>query len=652
MRAPRWRQLACVTAVVALAPASAWAQCYQFTGGCSTFPQQCFPSAAGPTFFFDGLTSQWRLAADSPETTCHAPVTFGPPACCASAPPGSSQPTLKNLRAVLVANNGDTDTYAVSVDYDAPDFFCTADGDWPPGFTCFNDPLFIGDHLVLYLGSATSPIDVLSRGFVYFENGTWTTNVTVGCGESKAVSAQITYLTTAGLFSPGEAHTEVIDVTGPPCTDRRLCSAGAGGAATGAAHPINAGSGDVTLTVPLFNLAQSPLSLGFGLTYHSQQPRYPGLVSSPVGLGWTHPYAQTLRPVDRVASSLYHLTAEGYESEYVIQSDGSWLAASPGELRGRVVVAGGRYLLTDLDGTTTAFDTVTGAWLQTTDRWGNTIQGGFDGQGNLMSVTDAEGRQIQLAYCGGQLAQVTLPGGESWRLGYQGSVLAEVFDPLHTGSQPWRTFGYVADSQGVVRLLSAARDEAGVLLEGHAYDGQDRGVSSVSEGGRDQVSFEYATPGTGQTRVTHAIDGAISQVSVFTLIYGKGRYLPTEILGDCPTCGGATSDDQHFTYTNDNHVASRTDGNGHVTQYAYDGDGNVTARTEAVGTAQQRTTAYQYAYAPWPNFLTEVDEPSAAKAGAQKVTTFGWNATGAPETVLTTALCGVPSYVESAGDRA
>jgi hypothetical protein len=102
----------------------------------------------------------------------------------------------------------------------------------------------------------------------------------------------------------------------------------------------------VTLAVPFFTLAQSPLSLSFGLTYHSEVPRNPALVSSPAGVGWTHPFAQTLRPVDRVASSLYHLTAEGYESEYVRQGDGSWIAASPGELRGRVVAAGGQYQLT------------------------------------------------------------------------------------------------------------------------------------------------------------------------------------------------------------------------------------------------------------------------------------------------------------------
>ncbi|HLX11141.1 MAG TPA: carboxypeptidase regulatory-like domain-containing protein, partial [Thermoanaerobaculia bacterium] len=426
-----------------------------------------------------------------------------------------------------------------------------------------------------------------------------------------------------------------------PCpTDRRQCAAGDGGAGSGAGMPINAGSGDVMVTVPLFTLAQSPLQLDFGLIFHSEPPRFPGLVSSVVGLGWTHPYAQTLRPVDAVASILYHITPEGFESEYARQADGSWTALSPGELRGRVVTVGSQYQLTDLDGTTTAFDLTTGNWLATTDRWGNSLLGGYDAAGNLVSVTDAEGRQVQLAYNGSQLAQITLPGGEIWRLVYQGAELTQIFDPLHTGSQPWRTFGYVADRLGVVRLLSEERDEAGFLLEGHGYDGLDRGVTSVSESGRNLVTFEYATPAAGETRVTHAIDGVTSQVSVFTLTYGKGRYLPTEILGDCPTCGGATSDDQHFTYTPDNHVASRTDGNGNVTQYAYNGDGNVTAMIEAVGTAQQRTTTYLYGYAPWPNFRTEVDEPSAAKPGSEKVTTFAWNASGTPETVLTAAEAG------------
>src|SRR4029079_11858992 len=69
-------------------------------------------------------------------------------------------------------------------------------------------------------------------------------------------------------------------------------------------------------------------------------------------------------------------------------------------------------------------------------------------------------------------------------------------------------------------------------------------------------------------------------------------------------------------------------------------DGNVLSMTEAAGTAAERTTSYRYGYALWPNFRTEVDEPSAARSGPQKVTTFTWNSSGPRETLLTVAESG------------
>jgi hypothetical protein len=95
----RWLKLALAGIALTLTPAALRAQCFKLNGGCGAFPQQCFPGASGPTFFFDGVTSQRRLAANSAGSTCHQPVTVGPPACCASAPPASSRPTLSNLRA-------------------------------------------------------------------------------------------------------------------------------------------------------------------------------------------------------------------------------------------------------------------------------------------------------------------------------------------------------------------------------------------------------------------------------------------------------------------------------------------------------------------------------------------------------------------------
>ncbi|HEX3529965.1 MAG TPA: carboxypeptidase regulatory-like domain-containing protein, partial [Thermoanaerobaculia bacterium] len=292
------------------------------------------------------------------------------------------------------------------------------------------------------------------------------------------------------------------------------------------------------------------------------------------------------------------------------------------------------------DGTATSFDALSGLWQQTQDRWGNALTGSYDGSGRLAAVTDSEGRQIVLTYNGGLLISVTLPDGSLWRLGYSGVELGAIFDPLHTGSTPWRTFTYQPDGQSVVRLLAAVRDEAGALLEGHDYDARNRGITSVSEANRDLVTLRYDTPSQGETTVTHQIDGATSQVSVFTLTYGVGRYLATRILGNCATCSGASSDDQSFAYSADNHALSRTDANGHVTLYGYNGDGNLTSLTEAAGAPEERTSLFHYDYTPWPNFQTSMDEPSAAKPGARKVTTKSWDSSAGLETKLTVTESG------------
>jgi RHS repeat-associated protein len=602
--------------------------CVLLHGGCGSpvQPQQCFPDALGPAQWTDpggAHTRQIRYAVQSIQSTCHGPVGVGaPPACCTSLhPPGTPGPTLK-LR---------VEGKRIWVDYEAPNYYCQNTGDWPPFFTCSNDPLTSSDHLFLFRGSS----DLISRAFLYYESGSWDTGVDISCGDTQPFTAFISYTAATGAAFAQDARP-----LAAACTDRRSCSGGSGGPGVAVGAPVNVGSGDVSVSIPFFTLAQSPLSLSFALSYHSETPLYPGLVSSPIGQGWTHPYAQTLRPTDPEGHFLYHLTAGGLESLYRRQDDGSWTAVSPGELRGRVVRTGNRYVLTDLDGTATSFEAVSGLWQETRDRWGNALTGSYDGSGQLAAVTDSEGRQIVLGYNGGLLISVTLPDGSLWRLGSSGVELGAIFDPLHTGSTPWRTFSYQPDSQGVVRLLTAMQDEAGALLEGHDYDAQDRGTTSVSEAGRDLVTLQYDTPAQGETTVTHRIDDTTSQVSVFTLTYGVGRYLATRILGNCATCSGASSDDQAFTYSPDNHALTRTDANGHLTRYGYNGDGNLTSLTEAAGAPEERTSLFRYDYAPWPNFQTSMDEPSAAKPGARKVTTKTWDSLAGLETRLTVAEAG------------
>jgi RHS repeat-associated protein len=605
-----------------------------------------FPACYGCTSYTKEDAYQVKQAERSARSNTQFPV--GPYGICSGFHDWCiKSPKLGALSAqVFPGSRGGRARIRFYVPYDIPNNYCLVEGD-PSNPACGAAfwPIPIGGgsgHLTrLFLVEQASFINVPA----IYEQGLWLPTIETSCGAEVTYSLSVTNLDgfPECASPPDDTKTLTIDLTSvakcyPP--DRRPCP-GNGGASTTSGDPINIGSGDVSQALPLFTLGQSPLPLSVVLSYHSGVPLYPALVSSPIADGWTHTFAQTLRPADPFGLTLYHFTPEGFESEYEIQEDGSWAASTPGDIRGTVRrdSATNRYLLQDLDGMVTAFDASTGLWLSTTDRWGNSIIGTYAG-GVLTAVTDSMGRQVDFSYSGGRLAQVTTPDGQMWRFGYSGSELGQVFDPLHSGGIPWRSFGYVPDQLGNPRLLSEVRDEAGALLEGHTYDSKDRGITSVSESGRDLVTIEYDAPGPGQTRVTHAIDSVTSQVSVFTLIYQNGRWLPSRIDGSCATCGGATSDTQKFTYDGANNVLTRTDGKGQVTAYQYDASAHVVSRTDARGTAKERTTTYRYEYAPWPNFRTEIHEPSAARPGAESVIRMAWNSTGSPETSLTVSKSG------------
>lgn len=522
------------------------------------------------------------------------------------------------------------------IEYDFPNNYCQtwdpADT-WPIPFPSHNT------HLEIFSGT-----NRLVGTDVVFEHGRWSPTHTVGCG-----AQDLTVVATTFCASPTQSSVVYSLAAGCRQPDRQMCPS------TGVGKPINVGSGDVMATEHLFTIGQDPLSLPFTLTYHSSAPMFPALVSSPAGNGWTHPFAQTLRPEDGTNNRLYHITPEGYESEYLrIAPDTFWIAINPGELRGTITQVGLQYRLTDLSGTVTAFEVTTGNWLSTTDRWGNSISGVYTA-GQLTTITDSEGRQVQLAYTSGQVT-ITLPDGNTWKLTLDANNnLTQVFDPMHTGATPWHTYTYTADHLGVVRLLTSIKDDFPQELEGHIYDnvvgtGTDRALTSSQAGGaKSSVTIAYNTPTT--RTVTHTIDATTQETTAFTMTYSVGRWLPAQIAGPCASCGGSGSDLQVFTYDYSNHVLDKKDGLvGEQTEtlYTYDGNGMMLSRTEAVGKPVARTTSYTYGYAlgtpsggaPWPSFVTSMTESSVVKPTKNKVAAYAWNSTGTPETTLTTSVSG------------
>ena len=514
------------------------------------------------------------------------------------------------------------------VPYDFPNNYCQVYDDgapcrasvWPPKQTLFSPVT----RLTVYAENG----EPLAIAPAVFETGTWTPTLDIGCGQTMTF---IVEAKNGGEFVPGctTDHTvrQTITVTADAnaCNpDRRCEDCGSGGESDpphAGGKPIHFGSGDVNVNLDLFSIAQTPLSLSMSLAYHSSRPMFPNApLPAPLGSGWTHSYNDVLLPIDPGGFLLYRVDGQGLETVYERTGINQWSPRLPAELRGgeTVTSSGGQYRITQLDGTVIAFSN--GRWISTTDRWGNAITGAYDGA-NLASITDSAGRIVTLSYIGNRLTSIRLPAGETWR--FDGAPLSAIYDPVHAGAAPWRAITYLPDGQGVSRLLHELSDESGAVLEGHEYDALGRGRASYAQGNRDRMTVTY---GANSAHVVTAIDGGQTQVSDFTFIYQKGRYLTTSITGSCASCGDAGDESQSFTYDANNRVISATDGNGRVTRYTYDALGNILTRTEAAGTPLARTTAYAYESPTLRDLATKVIEPSAAKPGAQKITSTVPNA--------------------------
>jgi len=595
---------------------------YPCSGGV-TPPENCQNQGGDPLIHF-----QTKLSDRSATVDNACPLTPDPfggfcwGGGCTSTAGYCRKPSILSAHEPAVVVLGNSGPYVVfDVEYDFPNNYCQLD--LQSNQTSSWWPLIYNDIHLTRL-QILSGSEVIADSMAVFEHGEWTPVIKTGCGVHTYTVRVIT------KCFQGLEDTRTFTVT----VDPENCGSDKDSCPWGVSKPVNVGSGDVAYNEKLFSIDQRPMPLLFALSYHSERPINPALGRHPLGAGWTHNFNQTLQPIDRAAQFLQLVTGDG--REVIFQKSGSvWRSVRPRQWRAGVALdaTSTKYVLTDLDGALTTFDRATGRWLATTDRWGNSVSGAYTGN-DLTAVTDSAGRSMALGYSGGLLTTITLPNGALWRFAYNGA-LTQIFDPLHTGATPWRSFAYVPDSKGTLRLLTEVRDES-VLLEGHTYDGADRGTSSVTGNGRDVVNIAYDQAGSATT-VTHVIDGTTSQVAHFSLFYQGGRYLASRIQGNCLTCDAAAADDQTFDYDGFNHILATTDANGHTTRFQYNGDGNVTRRIDAQGSPLERTTTWEYNYAPWPNFVTRIVEPSTAKPGTTKTTTFALTNN---ETTLTEAQTG------------
>jgi YD repeat-containing protein len=225
-----------------------------------------------------------------------------------------------------------------------------------------------------------------------------------------------------------------------------------------------------------------------------------------------------------------------------------------------------------------------GKLLSIANRAGLTQTLQYNVQNTLASVTDAFGRQMTLTYNNlGLLSGVTDPNGGNYSYTYTtdgNNNLSTVTYPDGHARQ------YVYENTQFVHALTGIVDENGNRFATWSYDANGNAIMSEHAGGVEEVTLTYpstttsiATDVGGATRTysTLAVNGIAKAGSV------------------AETCGSNCVRTRTMTYDADGNIASRTDYNGNVTNYAYDLTRDLEiSRTEAAGTAQARTITTQW----------------------------------------------------------
>jgi len=341
--------------------------------------------------------------------------------------------------------------------------------------------------------------------------------------------------------------------------------------------------------------------------------------NSGFGRQWSHTYASRLY-IDAVVTNIPTITVfRGRGRTYYFTHDGAgWV--------------------TDSDVQLSLIETAGGYELR--DHTGRVEQ--YDADGKLLAIQNSDGGDLSLSYIAGKLSRVehvsgraidfhwrsdgtiektTLPDGSETRYSYDnfGNLTAVTYPDDTPGvsfDNPVRQYLYEGwDSVlnvGNPHHLTVIKDELGQRFVTWVYDENDR------------VVFSSRANGAGQTEIEYHPDGTVSAVQpsggtrTYHFEVRQGQKVVTRIDGiDCTQCGANT---QLSTYDTAGNLETRTDRNGNVTQYANDVPRHLeTARTEAWGTAEQRTIETDW-HATF-DLPVEVREPG-------RTTTYTYNSRG------------------------
>jgi YD repeat-containing protein len=384
------------------------------------------------------------------------------------------------------------------------------------------------------------------------------------------------------------------------------------------ANPINAGTGNKWQHET--DLSSSAFGLGFDRYYNASTTASP----SNLGAGWRHAYARS----STIQSSGSWVTVQRNDGKAYNfqQNSGGWVADADvpdrlEELKDSAGVRIGWRYTTAANSVETY--TAAGQLTAIADRTGLTQTLAYSSAstpvtvaptaGLLLRVTDPFGHQLNFTYdASSRIATLADPAGGVYRYGYDAnSNLIAVIYPDGTS----KTYHY--ENTTFPHALTGITDENGSRFATYSYDTKGRGISTEHAGGAERASLVYNADGS--TTVTDALN--TSRTYQFQTLLGvvkpKGQSQPGG-----SGCGASAS---ALTYDANGNVTSRTDFNGHRTNYTYDLTRNLeTSRTEGLNASGASTPAMHTITTVWHSTLRL---PVQITAGNQQ-TTYSYNSQG------------------------
>lgn len=203
--------------------------------------------------------------------------------------------------------------------------------------------------------------------------------------------------------------------------------------------------------------------------------------------------------------------------------------------------------------------------------------------GLLLSVTDAQGRQLKFSYDGAsRVRQITTPNDEKVIYSYDGSsgdLLSVRYADNSLRQYAYNESPFVG-GVSLPGVLTAVIDEASVRYEETYYDSNRRAVSSSRPNGVDRTQVVYAL---GSSTVQYS-QGREAKIA-YSVVQGLNKV--SSLDQSCaPACGQLWKTRQYDT---NGYPSTATDFNGSVTGTTYDGGGLLIQRVDAQGQSSQRT---------------------------------------------------------------